>query len=91
MKNINQEPIEKDWWVTTIVEHRKKFYHVGGVDYSQNIPDKITFCPKGELLNKFRNDYESMKSSFIYDTPLDFDTLIQRLEELQLRFRKING
>ena len=72
-----------------IVEHRKKFYHVGGVDYSLNMPDKISFCPTGELANRFRSDYDSMKSSFIYETPLDFDKLIQRIEELQFRFRQI--
>ena len=67
-----------------------RFYHVGGVDYSLNMPDKISFCPSGELANRFRSDYDSMKSSFIYETPLDFDKLIQRLEELQFRFRQIS-
>lgn len=43
-----------------------------------------------ELANRFRSDYDSMKSSFIYETPLDFDKLIQRLEELQFRFRQIS-
>ena len=62
-----------------------------GVDYSLNMPDKISFCPTGALLERFRNDYERMKSSFIYGNPLDFDVLIQRLHELQTRFRQISG
>ena len=74
---------------TEIVDHRRKFYHVGGVDYSLDMPDKISFCPVGEIKNKFRNDYENMKSSFIYGNPLDFDALINRLEELQKRFHKM--
>ena len=76
---------------TEIVEHRKKFYHVGGVDYSLDMPEKISFCPSGEILNRFRSDYENMKSSFIYGNPLDFDMLIKRLEELQTRFRQMKG
>ena len=76
---------------TEIVEHRKKFYHVGGVDYSLDMPEKISFCPSGEILNRFRSDYENMKSSFIYGNPLDFDILIKRLEELQTRFRQMKG
>lgn len=72
-----------------VIEHRKKFYHVGGVDYSLNMPDKISFCPYGDIIGRFRNDYENMKSSFIYGNPLDFDSLLQRLEELQKRFRQI--
>ena len=74
---------------TEIVEHRKKFYHVGGVDYSLDMPDKISFCPVGEIQNRFRSDYENMKSSFIYGNPLDFDALLKRLEELQKRFRQM--
>lgn len=72
-----------------IVEHRKKFYHVGGVDYSLDMPNMISFCPSGEILNRFRSDYENMKSSFIYGNPLDFDLLIKRLEELQVRLRRL--
>ena len=72
-----------------IIEHRKKFYHIGGVDYSLNMPDKISFCPSGDIISRFRNDYEDMKKSFIYGNPLDFDSLLQRLEVLQKRFRQI--
>jgi len=71
------------------VEHRRKFYHVGGVDYSLDMPDKISFCPVGEIQNKFHSDYENMKSSFIYGYPLDFNALLERLEELQKRFRQM--
>lgn len=70
-----------------IVAHRKRFYHVGGVDYSLDSRDKIVFCPTGDILQKMRVDYENMKSSFIYGNPLEFDELIKRLEELQERFR----
>ena len=72
-----------------IVEHRRKFYHVGGVDYSLDMPDKIAFCPQGELLERFRADYENMQSSFIYGNPIDFDILIKRIEELQERFHPL--
>ena len=43
-----------------IVEHRKKFYHLGYVDYSKDYPDKITFVPSGENFNNFRKDYEEI-------------------------------
>ena len=72
-----------------IVEHRKKFYHVGGVDYALNAPDKISFCPTGNILDLMRADYENMKSGFIYGNPLEFDELIKRLQTLQERFRAL--
>ncbi len=73
----------------TIVEHRRKFYHVSGVDYDMDMPEQIAFCPQGDLLERFRVDYDNMKSSFIYGNSLDFETLIKRLEELQGRFRAV--
>lgn len=72
-----------------IVEHRRKFYHVGGVDYTLNAPDKISFCPTGKTLELMRADYENMKSGFIYGNPLEFDELIKRLQVLQERFHAI--
>ena len=74
-----------------IVAHRKRFYHVGGVDYSLDAPDKIVFCPTGDVLQKMRSDYENMKYSFIYGNLLEFDELLKRLEELQERFRCVTS
>lgn len=54
------------------------------------LADRITFCPQGELLERFRTDYENMKRSFIYGSPLPFDALIERIVDLQARFRMIN-
>lgn len=72
-----------------IVEHRQKFYHVGGVDYAQDLPNQIVFCPTGEVRERLRADYENMRSSFIYGEALDFDALMGRIEELQERFRMV--
>lgn len=70
-----------------IIAHRQRFYHVGGVNYELNRPSAIVFCPTGELCDKMRRDYESMKTSMIYGEKLSFDTLIERLKQLQERFR----
>ena len=74
----------------SIVKHREKFYHVGGVDYSTDMPDKIRIVPEGELLEKFRADYSSMKESMIFGDKLEFDHIIERLKELQERFRRLS-
>lgn len=72
-----------------IIEHRRRFYHVGGVDYELNRPATISFCPTGEILDKMRADYEAMMSTMIYGDKLPFDTLIARLSTLQFRFNNI--
>lgn len=72
-----------------IIEHRRRFYHVGGVNYDLNCPATISFCPTGEILDKMRADYEAMMSTMIYGDKLPFDALIARLSALQSRFNNI--
>lgn len=72
-----------------IVEHRKKFYHVGYVDYNKELPETITIVPREELVSKYEEDYNDMRSSFIYGEALEFSDLLKFLKTLQERFRKI--
>ena len=72
-----------------IVEHRRKFYHVGYVDYDKELPANIQIVPDEELMPAYEIDYNEMKESFIYGTPLDFKELMQKMSELQERVRNI--
>lgn len=72
-----------------IVEHRKKFYHVGYVDYDKELPETITIVPREELVSKYEEDYNDMRSSFIYGEALEFSDLLKFLKTLQEQFRKI--
>lgn len=75
-----------------IVEHRRKFYHLGYVDYDRDYPEKIDIVPKGNVLEAFRRDYmENMVNGYIYGEAMDFETLMRRMLELQERFRMIQG
>lgn len=72
-----------------IVEHRKKFYHVGYVDYDKELPSSITILPTKNLIPYFEDDYKAMRLSFIYGDSLNFDELLIFLEKLQERFRHV--
>ena len=72
-----------------IVEHRRKFYHVGYVDYDKELPANIQIVPDEELMSAYETDYNEMKESFIYGEPLDFKELMHRINLLQERFWKI--
>ena len=72
-----------------IVKHRRKFYHVGYVDYDKELPSQIQIVPKEELMPLFEKDYEEMKFNFIYGPSLDFHTLIKQMDILQNRFREM--
>ena len=126
---INQVAIEKDWWVTVvlnalfkcscadqlifkggtslskgwnlierfsenidlyerIVKHRSIYYAVGYVDYSKLMPSEIDFVPRQGLMMDWEGDYAEMCNLFIYGQTLSFEKLLERIKELQDRFRK---
>ena len=72
-----------------IVEHRRKFYHVGYVDYDKELPANIQIVPSEELKSAYEADYNEMKESFIYGQALDFGDLMERIKNLQGMFRAI--
>jgi len=74
-----------------VVNHRQKFNSIKDVDYTTHEPAQIRICPPDHLMGSWRKDYENMKESFIYDKDKKtFDKIIERMEELTDRIRKIN-
>ncbi len=67
-----------------IIEHRRKFYHISAVDYNSDKRQHIRICPPEELSDAYRQDYEKMQTTFIYDKEcLSYEKLINRLRELE--------
>ena len=73
-----------------IVEHRRKFYHVGYVDYDKELPANIQIVPNKEQMPAYEADYNEMKESFIYGRPLAYGELMERIKSLQKRFKEIS-
>lgn len=72
-----------------IITHRQEFTAWSGLDYSLHQPQEISFVPPSSIMNVLKEDYRKMQESFIYGTSLSFEDLIQRLRELQERFRML--
>ena len=74
----------------TVINHRQKFNNIQGIDYQTHFPAFIQIIPPENLINGWKEDYEKLKQSFIYeDTKKTFDEIIERLQELTERIRKI--
>ena len=71
-----------------IVKHRSIYYAVGYVDYSKLMPSEIDFVPRQGLMKDWEGDYAEMCNHFIYGQTLSFEKLLERIKELQDRFRK---
>ena len=74
----------------TIIEHRKKFNNIQNIDYRTHYPATIQIFPPENLINSWKDDYESLRESFIYDiSKQTFDELTARMLELTNRIRNI--
>ena len=72
-----------------IVNHRKHLTAIKGVDYSTHSPDKINFVPPDIVVEKWKNDYETMLGNMTYGYTLSFDKLLERIKLLNEKFREI--
>jgi len=70
-----------------LIIHRKWYTGFAWVDYESLGHSTISFVPSAEVLEIYRNDYETMKEQMIYEEAMDFDDLIEQLKILQGRFR----
>ncbi len=73
-----------------VVEHRRKFYHVGYADYDKDYPQFISILPPDDRMSEWRRDYDELVKSFVYGEYPSFKHLIERIKELQNRFRATN-
>ena len=74
----------------SVVEHRRRFIGLKRFDYNTLHPRFISFVPPVNVAAKWKEDYEKMRSSMIYGNSLPFETLIKRINMLNVRFRQIN-
>lgn len=73
-----------------IVIHREKFNPLRGLDYSNHIPGLVKIIPPDTVIKEWEKDYQTMTQNMIYGEVLKFDSLIQRIQELQKRINEIS-
>ena len=70
-----------------IVEHRKAYYALKHVNYDLHNPKTINFMIPKKEMEAWKADYADMQRFFIYGESPEFDTLMQRMKELQKKVR----
>jgi len=74
----------------TVINHRQKFNNIQGIDYLTHFPAFVQIVPPENLIDSWKEDYEKLKQSFIYEeSKKTFEEIIERLQELTERIRKI--
>ncbi len=89
-KGVADEALADTELYKAVIEHRRKFIGLKGFDYDELLPQNISFVPPADTLEQWRADYRAMQHTMIYGESLDFDTLIERIKELNARFNSLH-
>jgi predicted nucleotidyltransferase component of viral defense system len=73
----------------SVVEHRRIFVGLKGFDYATLAPKTISIVPPANMLTRWENDYENMRHTMIYGDSVPFDTLINRIKQLNERINNL--
>jgi hypothetical protein len=73
----------------TVINHRKKFNNIQGIDYQTHCPEQIQICPPENLISEWEKDYRQLQQTFIYEKSKSFNELTEQLQELTNEIRKI--
>jgi hypothetical protein len=71
-----------------IVEHRRNFNAIRGIDYANHTPKSINIVPPEETIKHWEKDYKTMQESMFYGSTISFGNLIERITELNGRINK---
>ncbi len=72
-----------------IVSHRKQFTAWSGLDYTTHMPQTIGFVPPAQIRAILQADYNQMQMGLIYAKAPTFEEIIEKLQDLQNRFRML--
>lgn len=88
-KPFAMEAIQNAQLYADIVAHRQKFTAWSGLDYTSHLPHTISFLPPESIENVLKEDYKQMRIGFIYTDAPSFGEIMERLQDLQDRFRAL--
>lgn len=73
----------------TIRHHREVFTSICDVDYTPDIRRRIALVPPQNVLEEWKNDYDSMVMNMIYeDNPPAFADILKSMAEIERRFKE---
>lgn len=73
----------------TIIEHRKNWIRMKHINYDLLRPESISFVPTTDLLEFFKEDYAKMQDIMIYGNRPTFETIIDKIKNINEQIRKI--
>lgn len=86
---ISDKAVANDELWETIRHHREIFTLVRDVDYTPDIRKRICLVPPEEVLEEWKNDYETMVSHMIYEDRIpSFTDILEGVAKIESNFRE---
>lgn len=85
--NVSDEALADHALYDRLVKHREFYSRISWVDYKSLEHTTLSFIPPIDVIDLYRQDYETMQEQMIYEEAIPFNELIKQLELLQERFR----
>ena len=73
----------------TLVEHRRTFNAIRGIDYDRQRPSDLSILPPKDLLPLWEDDYRMMCEEFIYGEAPSFKDLMAAISAIQEQFHAL--
>jgi len=90
-KDFAKSSINDDSLWESIRHHREVFTPINGVDYTLDVRKRICLVPTNDVIEEWMQDYQTMRGSMIYGKALPFNELLDRMHELESRFKNFQN
>jgi len=70
-----------------LIAHRESYQRLSWIKYETLRRPTMSFLPPTDVMALYEKDYQTMQEQMIYGESMSFDKLIERLTELQEKFR----
>ena len=88
-KPFAEEALRDDALWESIRHHRQVFTSVSGIDYTPDIRERMVLVPRTDIKESWKLDYENMCDAMIYGEKPTWERLMDAMEQLQKRVRKV--
>ncbi|NGP88983.1 nucleotidyl transferase AbiEii/AbiGii toxin family protein [Fodinibius halophilus] len=84
-----KQALEDEQLYSDIINHRRNLIGIKGIDYDSHWPGTVSLIPPGTAKNQWKKDYRNMRESMIYGDTLNFEELLERMQELMERINSL--
>jgi len=88
-KPFAEEALYDDVLWESIRHHRQVFTSVSGIDYTPDMRERMVLVPRTDIMESWKRDYENMCDAMIYGEKPTWKRLMDAMEQLQMRVRKV--